>query len=112
MSAGISAHVLNVATGRPIAGMQIELYDMATDPPTRVTNTHSNQDGRTDAPILGPDAARAGTFELRFHVNEYFKAPDALSDVVPVRFTIFDATQHYHVPMLCSPWFYSTYRGS
>lgn len=110
--AGISTHVLNLTTGRPIGGMQIELFDLATTPPTRLTDNVSNPDGRTDKPMLTPQATKVGPYELRFHVNAYFKAPDALSDVVTVRFNIFDAAQHYHVPMLCSPWFFSTYRGS
>ena len=109
---GISAHVLNVATGLPIAGMQVELYDLSTSPPKLLTDTHTNADGRTDVPMLSNEASKTGEFELRFHVNEYFKAPDALSDVVPIRFSVADASEHYHVPMLCSPWFFSTYRGS
>ena len=56
--------------------------------------------------------ARTGHFELRFHIGNHFKEPDTLADVVPVRFSIYDAAQHYHVPMLCAPWFFSTYRGS
>jgi 5-hydroxyisourate hydrolase len=110
--AGISAHVLNITTGRPIGGMQVELYDLSTSPPTRLTNNVTNADGRTDKPMLAPADTKTGLYELRFHVNAHFKAPDALSDVVPIRFSIFDASQHYHVPMLCSPWFFSTYRGS
>lgn len=110
--AGISSHVLDVTTGRPIAGMRIELFDLSTSPPKRLTDIRSNADGRTDAPVLSAEATRTGIYELRFHINEHFKAEDALSDVVPIRFTIFDAALHYHIPMLCSPWFYSTYRGS
>lgn len=110
--AGISTHVLNLTTGRPIAGMQVDLYDVAQSPPLRLTSTRTNADCRTDTPMLSAQAARTGQFELRFHVGEHFKAPDGLSDEVPVRFAIFDAAQHYHVPMLCSPWFFTTYRGS
>ncbi|RUR70341.1 hydroxyisourate hydrolase [Variovorax guangxiensis] len=109
---GISTHVLNITNGRPLAGLQVELYDMATTPPTRLNSTRTNADGRTDAPMLAAKDARTGHFELRFHVGDHFKAADGLSDVVPVRFSIFDAAQHYHVPMLCAPWFFSTYRGS
>jgi 5-hydroxyisourate hydrolase len=109
---GISTHVLDITTGRPAAGLQVELYDVATDPPTLLNKTRTNPDGRTDSPMLPAASARTGQFELRFHVGEHFKAPDGLSDVVPVRFAIFDAAQHYHVPMLCAPWFFSTYRGS
>ena len=109
---GISTHVLDITNGRPLAGLQVELYDMAITPPTRLNSTRTNADGRTDAPMLSAKDARAGHFELRFHVGDHFKAADGLSDVVPVRFSIFDAAQHYHVPMLCAPWFFSTYRGS
>lgn len=56
--------------------------------------------------------ARTGHFELRFHIGNHFKEPGTPADVVPVRFSIYDAAQHYHVPMLCAPWFFSTYRGS
>lgn len=109
---GISTHVLDIRTGRPAVGMEVELYDVATQPPTRLKSTRTNADGRTDEPMLAGSAARTGEFELRFHVGDYFKEPSSLSDVVPVRFAIFDAAQHYHVPMLCAPWLFSTYRGS
>src|ERR1700761_9597622 len=96
---GITTHVLDITTGKPAAGLQVELYDMATDPPTLLNKPKTNPDGRTDAPICPGASARPGQFELRFHVGDYFKAPDVLSDVVPVRFAVFDASQHYHVPM-------------
>ncbi|GAB2479219.1 MAG: hydroxyisourate hydrolase [Comamonas sp.] len=110
--AGISTHVLNLTNGRPISGMRVELYDVAQKPPVRINATRTNADGRTDAPMMAAAAARTGDFELRFYVGEHFKEPTALSDEVLVRFSIFDAAQHYHVPMLCSPWFFNTYRGS
>lgn len=110
--AGISTHVLNLTTGRPIAGMRVELYDVAQTPARRLNSTRTNADGRTDAPMLPAAAARTGDFELRFYTGEHFKEPTALSEEVLVRFSIFDAAQHYHVPMLCSPWFFNTYRGS
>ncbi|QNN56608.1 hydroxyisourate hydrolase [Diaphorobacter ruginosibacter] len=110
--AGISTHVLNLTTGRPISGMRVELYDIAQKPAQRITSTRTNADGRTDAPMMAAAAARTGDFELRFYVGEHFKEPTALSEEVLVRFSIFDAAQHYHVPMLCSPWFFNTYRGS
>lgn len=110
--AGISTHVLNITTGRPLAGLKVELFDVAAQPPVRINSTRTNADGRTDAPMLSAKDARTGHFELRFHVGDHFKEPDTLADVVPVRFSIYDAAQHYHVPMLCAPWFFSTYRGS
>lgn len=109
--AGISTHVLDIASGRPIAGMQVELFDLRTSSPTLIKSTRTNADGRTDAPMLAPEAARVGQFELRFQVGAHFGA-DAFADVVPVRFSIFDTRQHYHVPLLCSPWCFATYRGS
>ncbi|MDR5781030.1 hydroxyisourate hydrolase [Caballeronia sp. LZ065] len=112
MAAGITTHVLDVALGKPAAGMQIELYDMAMQPPTLIARMQTNRDGRTDTPILPSDKARAGDFELRFHVADYFKTPDVFADVVPVRFTVAEAAEHYHVPLLCSPWTFGTYRGS
>ena len=110
--AGISTHVLDLTTGKPIAGVPIELYDLSVNPPKLLTRTVSNVDGRTDAPVLPSDAARAGQFELRFGIGAHFKNEAALSDIVPVRFTVLDPVQHYHVPLLCSPWCFSTYRGS
>ena len=68
--------------------------------------------GYTDTPMLPAAQARTGDFELRFWVADYFKTPDTFADIVPVRFTIADAAQHYHVPLLCSPWSFGTYRGS
>ena len=110
--AGISTHVLDLASGKPIAGVPIELYDVSVNPPKLLNRTVSNADGRTDAPMLAADAARTGQFELRFAVRAHLKDLSALAEVVPVRFTVFDPEQHYHVPLLCSPWCFSTYRGS
>jgi 5-hydroxyisourate hydrolase len=110
--AGISTHVLDLTTGKPIGGVPIELYDLSMTPPRLLKRTVSNADGRTDAPMLSSEAARAGQFELRFSIGTHFNDASALSDVVPIRFTVFDPAQHYHVPLLCSPWSFSTYRGS
>jgi len=94
MAAGITTQVLDVALGKPAAGMQIELFDIGSEPPTLLARTRTNRDGRTDSPILPAAQARAGNFELRFWVADYFKTPDVFADVVPVRFTLADATQH------------------
>lgn len=110
--AGISTHVLDLTTGKPVAGVPIELYDVSVNPPKLLNRTVSNADGRTDAPMLAADTARTGQFELRFAVGSHLKDRAALAEVVPVRFTVFDPAQHYHVPLLCSPWCFSTYRGS
>ena len=108
----LTTHVLDTARGRPAAGVKITLYRISGQSHRKVKEMVTNADGRTDAPMMAAAAARTGDFELRFYVGEHFKEPTALSEEVLVRFSIFDAAQHYHVPMLCSPWFFNTYRGS
>ncbi|MGI8819759.1 MAG: hydroxyisourate hydrolase [Chthoniobacterales bacterium] len=103
----LSTHVLDTARGCPAAGMKIELWSGST----LLKAVTTNQDGRTDAPLLSGDEMRAGTYELLFHVGAYFGEATFL-DQVPVRFTISDARAKYHVPLLVTPWGYSTYRGS
>lgn len=105
----LTTHVLDTANGRPAAGMKIELRRLPTGELLKALTT--NDDGRTDVPALGPDEIAPGEYELAFHVGAYFGERKFL-DVVPVRFRISDAAQNYHVPLLCSPWSYSTYRGS
>jgi len=109
MSAKLSTHVLDLTRGGPAAGMRVELAD---ETGVLLATTVTDADGRTAAPMLGLDAMRAGIFELRFFVAEYFGDAAGFLDVVPVRFRIGDAAQSYHVPLLCTPWSYSTYRGS
>ena len=118
MPAKLSTHVLDTANGCPAVGMKIELWSIAGEKPSLVKCVFTNSDGRTDAPLLSADEMHAGQYELTFHVGDYFakKRGSAASirflDVVPVRFGISDPTVSYHVPLLCSPWSYSTYRGS
>lgn len=107
----LTTHVLDTAQGRPGAGIAIELYRIEGESGTLVASAKTNRDGRTDAPLLEGEKLRAGTYQLVFHVGAYFKSQGFL-DVVPIRFLIADAGAHYHVPLLCSPWSYSTYRGS
>jgi 5-hydroxyisourate hydrolase len=109
MSAKLSTHVLDLTTGKPAAGMQIALYDRTRD--TLVKTVNTNADGRTDAPLLAGDELEMHDYELLFHVGTYFHDKTFL-DRVPIRFHIADATASYHVPLLCTPWAYSTYRGS
>jgi 5-hydroxyisourate hydrolase len=111
----LTTHVLDTAHGCPAAGMRIELADADG---RLVCATRTNAHGRTDAPLLAAGAMRTGMFELTFHVGDYFRArgvalpePPFL-DRVPLRFGIADAQADYHVPLLCSPWSYATYRGS
>jgi len=107
MSAKLSTHVLDLTSGRPAVGMAIELFRGGT----LVKKVVTNADGRTDAPLLTAAEMAAGEYELVFHLGDYFGARTFL-DRVPVRFRIADAAASYHVPLLCSPWAYSTYRGS
>ena len=109
MSARLSTHVLDLTRGKPAAGMKIELREMTAG--TVLKEVITNTDGRTDAPLLADDELRAGEYELLFHVGDYFGDKSFL-DRVPVRFRIADATASHHVPLLCTPWAYSTYRGS
>jgi 5-hydroxyisourate hydrolase len=107
----LTTHVLDTARGRPGAGISLELFLLEGADRKRLKSVTTNADGRTDAPLLEGDALRAGTYEIVFHVGAYYKGEGFL-DQVPVRFRIADAGAHYHVPLLCSPWSYSTYRGS
>ncbi len=118
MPAKLSTHVLDTSHGCPAQGMKIELWSIENEDRTLVTSTKTNADGRTDSPLLSADEMKAGHYELVFFVGDYFvaKSPTLpktrFLDRVPVRFGIADAGASYHVPLLCSPWAYSTYRGS
>lgn len=105
----LTTHVLDTANGRPAAGMKIELWSLGSS--TLMTTVTTNADGRTESPLLEGDSFLQGTYELIFYVGDYFGERRFL-DRVPVRFRIDDATAKYHVPLLVSPWAYSTYRGS
>ncbi|MGJ3263660.1 MAG: hydroxyisourate hydrolase [Salinarimonas sp.] len=115
----LSTHVLDTAHGGPAAGVALTLDRLAPDGGrTRLVETRTNADGRTDAPLLqGADYA-VGTYELAFAIGDYFRtrgaalSEPAFLDVVPIRFAIAEPDGHYHVPLLASPWSYSTYRGS
>ena len=116
--ARLSTHVLDTARGTPAAGMRIDLHRLdAEGLPRHVTSATTNADGRTDVPLLAGDTIPAGTYRLTFHVGEYFAAAGAADACrflreVPVVFGIDDPAGTYHVPLLVSPWSYSTYRGS
>ena len=109
MSAKLSTHVLDLTTGKPAAGMRIDLYDLSFG--ALVKTVRTNADGRTDAPLLTGEELQSNQYELLFHIGDYFGKKEFL-DVVPIRFHIADTTTGYHVPLLCTPWAYSTYRGS
>ena len=107
----LTTHVLDTASGKPAAGMQIELSVLEGAGWKKLKVLQTNADGRTDAPLLEGADLRTGTYQLVFHVGAYF-AGQGFLDAVPIRFTIADPAAHYHVPLLCSPWGYTTYRGS
>ena len=118
MGATLSTHVLDTAHGCPAAGMKIELWSLDGEDRTLVTTAKTNADGRTEMPLLAADEMKAGHYEIIFHIGDYFAARQTpmpklrFLDQVPVRFGLVDAGASYHVPLLCSPWSYSTYRGS
>jgi hydroxyisourate hydrolase len=114
----LSTHVLDTHSGHPAQGVSIELVQIGPAGERVLKRVVTNADGRTDAPLLdGPEYA-PGVYELRFHAGDYFRArgvdmtePPFL-DVVPIRFGLAEADGRYHVPLLVSPWSFSTYRGS
>jgi len=116
----LSTHVLDTTTGKPAAGVTIILRRLRSDGASeRLAETVTNSDGRTDAPLLSGDALAVGTYELTFHIGPYFRGRKELDladppflDAVPIRFGIASPDGHYHVPLLVSPWAFSTYRGS
>ena len=117
MTGYLTTHVLDTARGRPAAGLKIELYRIEGDSRTHLRTPSTNADGRTDEQILPATEFATGTYELLFHCGDYLDAqgtpaeqPRSL-DVVPLRFGMSEAA-HYHVPLLLSPFGYSTYRGS
>ena len=114
----LTTHVLDTAAGRPASGLIIELWAQREGQWCQLRQVQTNDDGRVDGPILQGEELIAGQYELRFHAGAYHQtigvaqtSPPFL-DVVPVRFGIADADSHYHVPLLLSPYGYSTYRGS
>ncbi len=117
--AGLTTHVLDTTRGGPAAGVTIELFALGADGArTLIANVRTNSDGRTDAPLVSGADLRVGAFELNFHVGDYFRTMGAavadppFLDVVPIRFAVADPSGHYHVPLVVTPWSYSTYRGS
>jgi 2-oxo-4-hydroxy-4-carboxy-5-ureidoimidazoline decarboxylase len=114
----LSTHVLDTVAGRPAAGVRMELHEVGAGAEALVTEAVTNADGRTDGPLLAGAPLRIGRYRLDFHVGAYFAAQGVATadppflDVVPIRFAIAEPEGHYHVPLLVSPWSYSTYRGS
>ena len=111
---GLSTHILDTSSGTPAAHVHIELFRDST----RLKQCQTNADGRTDDPLIASGALVAGIYELHFHAGDYFREMDRIDDLIPfldivvIRFGINAIDQHYHVPLLLSPFGYSTYRGS
>lgn len=114
----LTTHVLDTARGRPAAGVRILLYRISGQSHRKIAETVTNADGRTDAPLLAGDTLAEGRYELVFCAGDYLRATGQVGegtvflDEIPIRFGVPDAAQHYHVPLLLSPFAYSTYRGS
>lgn len=124
MAGCLTTHVLDTSTGKPGRGIRIELFHLNGTDRLRLADVVTNDDGRCDAPILDGEAFTVGVYELMFHAGNYFdsvvtvdsagisRAEILFLDHIPIRFGISDAQAHYHVPLLLSPFGYSTYRGS
>jgi 5-hydroxyisourate hydrolase len=112
----LTTHILDTAHGRPAAGVAVRLYRLSAER-SLLASTTSNDDGRTDAPLLEGGEFEAGGYELEFDIGPYFAAQGVALDTPPFLDTVvircsLQAGEHYHVPLLASPWSYSTYRGS
>ncbi len=114
----LTTHVLDTARGKPAAGVKILLYRVTGNSHKKIAETVTNADGRTDAPMLEGKAFTEGSYELVFCAGDYLRSTGQAAgevlflDQIPIRFGVPDAGQHYHVPLLISPFAYSTYRGS
>ena len=114
----LSTHVLDTVSGRPAAGVAVRLFEVGASARSLLAETVTNADGRTDRPLIAGQPLRCGTYEMEFAIGEYFRrigvaaATPAFLEVVPLRFGVAEPEGHYHVPLLATPWSYSTYRGS
>ncbi|SNS86380.1 hydroxyisourate hydrolase [Tropicimonas sediminicola] len=117
MAGYLTTHVLDTALGRPAEGIRIELFRISGADRESIAEAVTNSDGRTDAPILPENAFQTGSYELVFHAGDYLRRTGQAGteplflDAVPIRFGMAEA-DHYHVPLLLSPYGYATYRGS
>jgi 5-hydroxyisourate hydrolase len=114
MNGKLSTHVLDTAKGRPAAGLKIQLWSIDANERRLLKEVITNHDGRPDTPLLLGDELKLGVYELVFQVGPYFlkTTEEAFLQDVPVRFRILNSEENYHVPLLVSPWSYTTYRGS
>ena len=114
----LTTHVLDTASGNPAQGLEITLYSAGDWGLNEIKKVTTNADGRCDAPLLEGDEFETGTYELHFCAGDYLRnsgvklSEPAFLDIVPIRFGMADINSHYHVPLLISPYSYSTYRGS
>lgn len=114
----ITTHILDTANGKPGKDVQVHLHKIVNNVRQHLTTIRTNADGRCDQPLLEGEALTTGVYELDFHIGAYFNGMGATQtqppffDVVTLRFGVADAAQHYHVPLVATPWSYSTYRGS
>lgn len=119
MTGKLTTHILDTAQGEPATGVTVELFQISLSQNAKLIKTlTTNADGRTAQPLLTSNEIAKGTYELRFAMGNYFTQqsatlPDPIFlNIIPIRFSIADTSKHYHIPLLCSPWSYSTYRGS
>lgn len=111
----LTTHILDTAKGCPAHNVKIDLYRLEGEKRDHLASKITNEDGRTDGPILPKEKFSVGSYELVFQIGDYFGSngsKPAFIDIVPIRFGISDGDAHYHVPLLVSPFSYSTYRGS
>jgi 2-oxo-4-hydroxy-4-carboxy-5-ureidoimidazoline decarboxylase len=114
----ITTHVLDTHTGHPAVGMQIDLRELGGERTRRIARAITNADGRTDSALVAGRPLPIGRYELRFSVGDHYRSKGVhggdppFLDIVPIRFSVAEPEGHYHVPLLCTPWSYSTYRGS
>ncbi|WEX75526.1 hydroxyisourate hydrolase [Sinorhizobium numidicum] len=113
----LTTHVLDTTSGRPAGNLRIDLYRLDGEWREHLASTRTNDDGRCEQPLLSGGAMESGVYELRFHAGEYLgsmpeRGAYPFLDIIPIRFGITDRAAHYHVPLLLSPYGYSTYRGS
>jgi 2-oxo-4-hydroxy-4-carboxy-5-ureidoimidazoline decarboxylase len=110
--------VLDTHSGRPAPGLRVVLMEIGETARGVLADVRTNADGRTDAPLIGGVPLRIGTYELIFHAGDYLRSSGAklsdppFLDQIPIRFSIAEPEGHYHVPLLLTPWSFSTYRGS